>query len=225
MLHREKYFTKHNICLDQLDLVTYEEVVKLPYFKRKTLVILGAHGVGRRHIKNTLISTYPDRFAYPIPHTTRKLNSEEENGRTYHFISYDEMMDGIANNEYLEYGSHENAMYGTKIDTIRSIHGQGLTAILDVEPQALKVLRTPDFSPFVIFIDAPPIEAMREVHDRNDGSLERLVDESQQLKDAYRHYFDLIIVNNDIEHTIHRLERAFLAVNTTAQWVPVHWVY
>ena len=27
----------------------------------------GAHGVGRRHIKNTLISTYPKRYAYPIP--------------------------------------------------------------------------------------------------------------------------------------------------------------
>lgn len=26
---------------DQLDLVTYEEVVKLPAFKRKTLVLLG----------------------------------------------------------------------------------------------------------------------------------------------------------------------------------------
>jgi len=31
--------------------------------------LLGAHGVGRRHIKNTLITTYPDRFAYPIPRT------------------------------------------------------------------------------------------------------------------------------------------------------------
>lgn len=27
----------------------------------------GAHGVGRRHIKNTLITTHPDRYAYPIP--------------------------------------------------------------------------------------------------------------------------------------------------------------
>lgn len=27
----------------------------------------GAHGVGRRHIKNTLINKFPDRFAYPIP--------------------------------------------------------------------------------------------------------------------------------------------------------------
>ena len=43
MLNREKYFSKHNICFDQLDLVTYEEVVKLPCFKRKTLVLLGEH--------------------------------------------------------------------------------------------------------------------------------------------------------------------------------------
>lgn len=80
------------LVFDQLDLVTYEEVVKLPAFKRKTLVLLGnlfycvyvcfydeyvqnilyslligAHGVGRRHIKNTLITKHPDRFAYPIP--------------------------------------------------------------------------------------------------------------------------------------------------------------
>ena len=50
-----------------LEIVTYEEVVKLPAFMRKTLVLLGAHGVGRRHIKNSLIAAHPDRFAYPIP--------------------------------------------------------------------------------------------------------------------------------------------------------------
>lgn len=86
---------KHNAVFDQLDLVTYEEVVKLPSefivfstkyinclcytcflvtdpaFKRKTLVLLGAHGVGRRHIKNTLIAKHPDQYAYPIPRKFR----------------------------------------------------------------------------------------------------------------------------------------------------------
>ena len=41
----------------------------------------------------------------------------------------------IGNNEYLEYGTHEDAMYGTKLDTIRGIHTNGQMAILDVEPQ------------------------------------------------------------------------------------------
>ena len=31
----------------------------------------GLPQVGRRHIKNSLIASHPDRFAYPIPHTTR----------------------------------------------------------------------------------------------------------------------------------------------------------
>ena len=47
------------------------------------------------------------------------------------------MMSDIAANEYLEYGTHEDAMYGTKLETIRHIHEQGLMAILDVEPQVL----------------------------------------------------------------------------------------
>lgn len=96
-----------------------------PAFLRKTLVLLGAHGVGRRHIKNTLIAKYPDKYAYPIPRkfrynfwqgkfkqktmnifldTTRPPRPDEENGRSYYFVTHDEMMADIAANEYLEYG-------------------------------------------------------------------------------------------------------------------------
>ena len=90
------------------------------------------------------------------------------------------MMADIAANEYLEYGNapyvvlttrivttasstsslgtHEDAMYGTKLETIRRIHGDGKIAILDVEPQALKVLRTSEYGPYVVFIAAPSVQ-------------------------------------------------------------------
>nr|KAF7435387.1 hypothetical protein H0235_003578 [Vespula pensylvanica] len=221
--YKDKYLAKHNAVFDQLDLVTYEEVVKLPYpaFQRKTLVLLGAHGVGRRHIKNTIIAKHPDKYAYPIPHTTRPPRTDEENGRNYYFVSHDEMMADIAANEYLEYGTHEDAMYGTKLETIRKIHEEGRMAILDVEPQALKVLRTAEFAPYVVFIAAPVLQNITDY----DGSLERLAKESDMLKQAYGHFFDLTIVNNDIEETIAQLEAAIERVHTTPQWVPVSWVY
>ncbi|KAM6151211.1 peripheral plasma membrane protein CASK isoform 4-T4 [Rhynchocyon petersi] len=219
--YKDKYLAKHNAVFDQLDLVTYEEVVKLPAFKRKTLVLLGAHGVGRRHIKNTLITKHPDRFAYPIPHTTRPPKKDEENGKNYYFVSHDQMMQDISNNEYLEYGSHEDAMYGTKLETIRKIHEQGLIAILDVEPQALKVLRTAEFAPFVVFIAAPTLTpGLNE-----DESLQRLQKESDILQRTYAHYFDLTIINNEIDETIRHLEEAIELVCTAPQWVPVSWVY
>ncbi|XP_077088219.1 calcium/calmodulin-dependent serine protein kinase b isoform X3 [Siphateles boraxobius] len=242
--YKDKYLAKHNAVFDQLDLVTYEEVVKLPAFKRKTLVLLGAHGVGRRHIKNTLIAKHPDRFAYPIPHTTRPPKKDEENGKNYFFVSHDQMMQDISNNDYLEYGSHEDAMYGTRLETIRQIHEQGLVAILDVEPQvragpdppavspsasdelalcsqALKVLRTAEFAPYVVFIAAPTITpAMTE-----DESLQRLQKESEALQRSYAHYFDQTVINNEIDDTIRMLEEAIELVCSTAQWVPVSWVY
>lgn len=40
-IYHDKYLAKHNAMFDQLDLVTYEEVVRLPAFQRKTLVLLG----------------------------------------------------------------------------------------------------------------------------------------------------------------------------------------
>ncbi|XP_077891069.1 peripheral plasma membrane protein CASK isoform X8 [Ictidomys tridecemlineatus] len=268
--YKDKYLAKHNAVFDQLDLVTYEEVVKLPAFKRKTLVLLGAHGVGRRHIKNTLITKHPDRFAYPIPHTTRPPKKDEENGKNYYFVSHDQMMQDISNNEYLEYGSHEDAMYGTKLETIRKIHEQGLIAILDVEPQglekssgqgwlearsqswswsstsspwvphwssperrfllALKVLRTAEFAPFVVFIAAPTItpglnELPKWCRKLPDESLQRLQKESDILQRTYAHYFDLTIINNEIDETIRHLEEAVELVCTAPQWVPVSWVY
>ncbi|XP_017142744.1 peripheral plasma membrane protein CASK isoform X2 [Drosophila miranda] len=222
---RDKYLAKHNAIFDNLDVVTYEEVVKVPVgdpnFQRKTLVLLGAHGVGRRHIKNTLISKYPDKYAYPIPHTTRPAKPEEESGRSYYFVSHDEMMADIAANEYLEYGTHEDAMYGTKLDTIRRIHTDGKMAILDVEPQALKILRTAEFTPYVVFIAAPSLQNIADY----DGSLERLAKESEMLRQMYGHFFDMTIVNNDISDTISALETAIDRVHTTPQWVPVSWLY
>lgn len=222
---KDKYLAKHNAVFDQLDLVTYEECIHLPAFMRKTLVLLGAHGVGRRHIKNTLITSQPNNFAYPIPHTTRLPKKDEENGKNYYFVTHEEMMRDIANNEYLEYGTHENAMYGTKLETIRNIHRQGLIAILDVEPQALKVLRTAEFAPYVVFIAAPDLTQMKDLKGINDGSLERLVRESNQLKQNYGHFFDLSIINNDIEETIRILQRTVNNLCSQSQWVPVSWVY
>lgn len=58
-----------------------------------------------------------------------------------------------------------------------------------------------------------------------DGSLERLYKESELLRQAYGHFFDLTIVNNDIEETIRILEKTLEKVHNMTQWVPVTWVY
>ena len=54
-------------------------------------------------------------------------------------------------------------MYGTKIETIRKILEEGRLAILDIEPHSLKVLRTAEFAPYVVFIAAPVLQNLADV--------------------------------------------------------------
>jgi calcium/calmodulin-dependent serine protein kinase len=110
-----KYLRKHSEVYEKLNLVTYEEVVRLASFRRKTLVLLGAHGVGRRMVKNYMIHRHPHRFAYPIPHTTRSPRKDEIDGQQYYFVSNDAMLTDIQAGEYLEYGSFEGERYFTPI--------------------------------------------------------------------------------------------------------------
>lgn len=55
--------------------------------------------------------------------------------------------------------------------------------------QALKILRCAEYAPYVVFIAAPCLQTMPDY----DGSLEKLARESDCLKQAYGHFFDLTI--------------------------------
>lgn len=45
----------------------YEEVARMPPFMRKTLVLVGCHGVGRRTIKSRIINSDPSKFGTIVP--------------------------------------------------------------------------------------------------------------------------------------------------------------
>lgn len=67
--------------------------------------------------------------------TTRPPRKSEEDGKEYHFISTEEMTRNISANEFLEFGSYQGNMFGTKFETVHQIHKQDKIAILDIEPQ------------------------------------------------------------------------------------------
>ncbi|KAJ3589433.1 hypothetical protein NHX12_010278 [Muraenolepis orangiensis] len=174
---KDKYLAKHSSIFDQLDVISYEEVVRLPAFKRKTLVLIGAPGVGRSHIKNALLSKYPERFAYPVPRRGQRGGA---------------MTKSISSNHLLEYGSFQGFMFGTKIETVQKIHEQEIIALLDVEPQT--------------------------------ESLLLIQKESEAILDCYGHFFDEVLVNNDVDESVMGVEEAIERATSTPQWVPVSWV-
>jgi len=160
------YQSRGNTQFDRAELSLYEEVVKLPPFKRKTLILIGANGVGRRTLKSKLLDRNPDRFASPLPHTSRPKRNEEDNGFRYWFVDREDMEISIRRHEMLEYGEHGGELYGTKLDSVREVIDTGRMCVLDCSPAALKLLHNSnEFMPFVVFLAAPGLEEMKHIYD------------------------------------------------------------
>ncbi|XP_038164376.1 MAGUK p55 subfamily member 2a [Cyprinodon tularosa] len=230
------YVTTKNAEFDRHEILLYEEVAKVPPFKRKTLVLIGAQGVGRRRLKAKLLLRDPQLFGTTIPYTSRKPKKGERESRMYAFTSRSKMEADIKNGRYLEYGEYEGNLYGLKVDSIHEVVEAGRVCILDANPQSLKVLRTSEFLPYVVFLQSPDFEVLQAMNRSaveagvvtktlTDEELHRTCDESAKIKAAFGHFFDLTIINDNLDETYRTVKAALETVSKNPQWVPVTWVF
>lgn len=56
-------------------------------------------------------------------------------------------------------------------------------------------------------------------------NLQMIQKESETILNTYRQYFDVVLVNNDVNESVKIVEEALERATTTPQWVPVSWVY
>uniref|UniRef100_A0A673AGM3 Membrane protein, palmitoylated 2a (MAGUK p55 subfamily member 2) n=1 Tax=Sphaeramia orbicularis TaxID=375764 RepID=A0A673AGM3_9TELE len=221
---------------DRHEILLYEEVAKVPPFKRKTLLLIGAQGVGRRRLKTQLLLRDPQLFGTTIPYTSRKPKKGERESRMYAFTSRSKMETDIKNGRYLEHGEYDGSLYGIKMDSIHEVVEAGRVCILDANPQSLKVLRTSEFLPYVVFLQSPDFEVLKAMNHSaveagvvtktlTDEELHRTCNDSAKIQVAYGHYFDLTIVNGNLDETYRTVKAALETVSKNPQWVPVTWVF
>ncbi|KAI4482043.1 hypothetical protein M0804_009062 [Polistes exclamans] len=234
---RKMYQSKSNGEFDSAELLLYEEVARMPPFRRKTLALVGPRGVGRRTLKNRLINSDREKFGTIVPYTSRPPRVLEEDGKSYWFTDRESMEQDIREHRYLEYGEHGGHLYGTKLDSVRELIRAGKMCVLDCSPAALKILHnSTEFMPYVIFIAAPGMEQLKSLYDlgRSTGAssrnlteddLKSTLEESAALQRAYEKYIDLVIVNEDFDQTFRQVVAALDALATEHQWVPVNWIY
>lgn len=235
------YETRAADDYEQEDVKTYEEVARL--YPRtdlhRPIVLIGPPGVGRNELKRRLILLNPDRFATTVPHTSRKLKAGETDGVEYHFTSRTFMEQWVGEGRFIEYGEYKGNLYGTTVDSVKAVVNQNRICILNPHPQAIRMLRTPDIKPFVIYIKPPPFPALKETRQSGrirstfdssysrgftDEELEQMLESGKKLEQVYGHYFDYVLVNGNLEFAFTELLDVLSRVETQPQWVPINWV-
>ncbi|CAL2029398.1 unnamed protein product [Caenorhabditis brenneri] len=209
--------------------MTMEKVSMLCPFGRRTLVLLGAVGTGRRDIKSMLLRLAPHYFSTIVPLTSRAQRPGEVEGREYQFVRKEDMYQKIRDGGMVEWGELDNQLYGTSADAVRNEVRSGRMCVLDAAPQSVNYLYNAEFMPFVVHIVPPPIEeftqleAVRRTH-RTQAQLQSICDDSAKIGLECKSKIHLTLVNRNIDVTFKRLVDALETLRYETQWVPHSWM-
>ncbi|KAF8795813.1 MAGUK p55 subfamily member 5 like protein [Argiope bruennichi] len=227
---KKKKLYNANEDLEGDQILTYEEVaLYYPRANRKRpTVLIGPPNIGRHELRQRLMED-TERFAAAVPHTSRAKRDSESDGVDYHFISRSQFEADITAGKFVEHGEYEKNYYGTSLDAIRAVVNSGKICVLNLHPQSLKILKNSDLKPYVVFVAPPSLEKLRQNRlkagdNPKDEELKDIIEKAREMEDNYGHYFDMVIINSDIDKAFNELLKEINTLEREPQWVPKIWL-
>ena len=178
--------------------------------KGKLIVFVGPSGVGKATVEKKLFLKKELNLEFSISATTRKPRPNEIDKVDYYFISKEEFIEKISNNEFLEWSHHLDLYYGTLKSEIERITKDKKHAFLEIETNgAIEIFnKIPRNNIISIFIKPPSMKALEErIRKRNTESdiqiMKRLKKAQHEVQLAK--LFDYVVVNSDVDKTVEQI--------------------
>uniref|UniRef100_A0A1A8ESL5 Membrane protein, palmitoylated 3 (MAGUK p55 subfamily member 3) n=1 Tax=Nothobranchius korthausae TaxID=1143690 RepID=A0A1A8ESL5_9TELE len=220
---------------NQKDFLIYEEVTQYlprPGERPRLIALIGSLGSRITELKQKVIAENPRQYGLAVPHTTRARKSHEREGVEYHFISRAAFEADIQNGKFIEFGEYKENLYGTSLESIHKVLNQNKVCLVDVQPEAMKTLRTAEFKPFIIFVRPRICDGQRKHFGSSsslsvgvtDDDLQEMRQSAEKMDECYGHWVDYVLVKEDPVSALEELQNVLERVQTEPQWVPVCWV-
>ncbi|XP_024912736.1 MAGUK p55 subfamily member 5-A isoform X1 [Cynoglossus semilaevis] len=230
---KQKKKNKTNVSknTDHDDILTYEEMslYHQPSNRKRPIALIGPANSGLDDLRRRLLTQEPEKFAVAVPHTTRNPRTHERNGCEYHFVSRAVFETDLGSGKFIESGDYEKNLYGTSTDSVRHVINSGRICLLCLHTRSLRVLRSSNLKPYVIFIAPPSQERLRillaaQGKTPKPEELKEMIEKAREMEHYFGHYFDATIVNTDQDQAFHELRRLIDKLDTEPQWVPTSWL-
>ena len=169
----------------------------------KLIVISAPSGAGKTTLVKHLLESDLN-LAFSISAASRPKRSGEIDGIDYHFISKNDFIKKIENNEFVEWEEvYEGSFYGTLKSEVERIWKEGKHVIFDVDVEGgLNIKQQYPELTLAVFVMPPDVEQLekrlRARSTENDQSLKTRLDKAVQEL-GYADRFDVTLVNDDLE--------------------------
>jgi guanylate kinase len=177
------------------------------------LVICAPSGTGKTTLVKRLVAEFP-RFAFSVSCTTRAPRPGETPGKDYDFLSREEFIRRRDAGYFAEWALVHGNFYGTPLEATREFLASGRDVLFDIDVQGASQLRQTIPGAWLIFILPPSrdelIRRLKKRQTETTESLrERLLVAGREILQA--RWFNLWIVNDDLEQAWQELRAAYIA--------------
>lgn len=172
-------------------------------------VISGSSGVGKGTVIKELLRIHPD-LKLSVSCTTRKPREGEVHGKNYFFLSREEFLNCVENNEFLEWAEFSGNLYGTQKQYIIEKLEAGKNLILEIDTQGALNVKKIMPEALLIFILPPSIKELESrLRGRNTESeadiQKRLAFIKLEIENSKN--FDFEVINDSVENAVKQLEK------------------
>ena len=169
----------------------------------KLVIFSAPSGSGKTTIVRELLKRF-DCFEFSISATSRKPRGQEQHGVDYYFMTNEEFMAHVANDDFVEWEEvYQGTCYGTLKAEMNRIWNNGHVILFDVDVMGgINLKRLFGDDACSVFIMPPSIEELeRRLHgrgtDAEDVILKRIAKAEFELSKAEA--FDHVVVNDDLQ--------------------------
>ena len=169
----------------------------------KLIIFSAPSGSGKSTIvRHLLRRDVPIEFS--VSATNRAPRGREENGVDYYFLSSEEFKSKINSKAFLEWEEvYPDRYYGTLNAEVDRIWANGKQVVFDIDVQGgLNLKKQFGERALSVFIKAPSLDVLKErlmVRNTEDQENLNMRLDKAESEMAYAKYFDLVIVNDDLE--------------------------
>jgi len=181
-------------------------------FRSKFVVLSAPSGGGKTTIAKMLAKKYKN-ISISISATTREIRSREEEGKDYYFLSKREFTENIQKENFLEYEKVHGDYYGTLKNRVEELVKQGLTLIFDIDVNGALSIKKKYPEAILLFIKPPSLDELKaRLKKRKSESDEAINKRLSRIEFEYRksEAFDHIIINDNLNHTVEKIEKIIL---------------